>query len=122
MYRPGLLEILLRLIPGTLLLGASLGGGIAVDLNIALAWWWRVLLYVAVVLLSLLSLRIIAIGAVMTYQKLASEETRNACRFEPTCSVYMILALRKYGFLIGLCKGLGRISRCHPPYGGVDYP
>jgi putative membrane protein insertion efficiency factor len=36
------------------------------------------------------------------------------CRFHPTCSEYMIQALEKYGLSKGLCKGVGRIFRCHP--------
>ncbi len=33
------------------------------------------------------------------------------CRFEPSCSRYMIGALRKYGLIKGLWKGTGR-HRC----------
>ncbi len=45
------------------------------------------------------------------------------CRFEPTCSAYMIGALRKYGPIRGLAKGLARIGRCHPWHpGGYDPP
>lgn len=46
-----------------------------------------------------------------------------ACRFEPTCSEYMILAIEKYGLFKGLLKGLWRIMRCNPWGGkGIDYP
>lgn len=46
-----------------------------------------------------------------------------ACRFEPTCSRYMIGALQKYGLIKGLWKGTGRILRCHPWHpGGYDPP
>ena len=45
------------------------------------------------------------------------------CRFEPSCSRYMIGALRKYGLIRGLWKGLGRLLRCHPWHpGGYDPP
>ncbi|WP_406694829.1 membrane protein insertion efficiency factor YidD [Singulisphaera sp. Ch08] len=45
------------------------------------------------------------------------------CRFEPSCSCYMIEALRKYGLITGVRKGLGRILRCHPWHpGGYDPP
>lgn len=45
------------------------------------------------------------------------------CRFEPTCSRYMIGALRKYGPIRGLARGLARIARCHPWHpGGYDPP
>jgi putative membrane protein insertion efficiency factor len=45
------------------------------------------------------------------------------CRFEPSCSRYMIGALRKYGLFRGLARGIGRVSRCHPWHpGGYDPP
>ncbi|MDR3632277.1 MAG: membrane protein insertion efficiency factor YidD [Isosphaeraceae bacterium] len=45
------------------------------------------------------------------------------CRFEPSCSRYMIGALRKYGLVKGLWKGTGRVLRCHPWHpGGFDPP
>lgn len=63
-----------------------------------------------------------AIGAVLAYKAWAPMETRGRCRFEPTCSTYMILAIKKYGLVYGIIKGIKRIKRCKPPNGGVDYP
>jgi uncharacterized protein len=46
-----------------------------------------------------------------------------SCRFEPNCSEYMILAVRKYGPICGACKGVRRVLRCHPwNPGGYDPP
>jgi putative membrane protein insertion efficiency factor len=46
-----------------------------------------------------------------------------ACRFQPSCSEYMILAVRKYGPLRGGWRGVCRICRCHPWHpGGYDPP
>ena len=43
------------------------------------------------------------------------------CRFQPTCSQYMLEAIEKKGILLGLLKGLWRICRCHPfSKGGYD--
>ena len=43
------------------------------------------------------------------------------CRFEPSCSRYMIDALRKYGLIKGLGRGIMRVLRCHPWHpGGPD--
>jgi putative membrane protein insertion efficiency factor len=43
------------------------------------------------------------------------------CRFEPSCSRYMIDALRKYGLIKGLARGIVRVARCHPWHpGGYD--
>ena len=45
------------------------------------------------------------------------------CPFHPTCSEYFVLAVRKHGPLVGACKGVWRICRCHPfNRGGYDPP
>jgi putative membrane protein insertion efficiency factor len=45
------------------------------------------------------------------------------CNYEPSCSRYMIGALRKYGLFKGLSKGFARVLRCHPWHpGGYDPP
>ncbi|MDD4127805.1 MAG: membrane protein insertion efficiency factor YidD, partial [Methanomicrobium sp.] len=36
------------------------------------------------------------------------------CRFYPTCSDYMIMAITKYGMIRGIIKGISRIKRCRP--------
>jgi uncharacterized protein len=65
----------------------------------------------------------ILIGLIRVYQVTLSPLLGNVCRFEPSCSRYMIEALRKYGLFRGLGKGLYRISRCHPwNPGGYDPP
>ena len=63
------------------------------------------------------------IGAIRVYQATISPLLGPTCRFEPSCSRYMIEALRKYGLVRGLAKGLRRLSRCHPWHpGGYDPP
>ncbi|MEE0796589.1 MAG: membrane protein insertion efficiency factor YidD [Anaerovoracaceae bacterium] len=43
------------------------------------------------------------------------------CRFTPTCSVYFIQALEKYGPVKGSYLGIKRILKCHPFHeGGYD--
>lgn len=74
----------------------------------------------AVVLL--LFLKRIIICLVQIYQRYAPDSIRNKCRFEPSCSQYMILALRKYGLWKGLRKGIDRLRRCNIHNGGFDYP
>jgi putative membrane protein insertion efficiency factor len=39
------------------------------------------------------------------------------CRYNPSCSQYMIDAIEEWGPLKGMWMGLRRISRCHP-WGG----
>jgi uncharacterized protein len=63
------------------------------------------------------------IGATWLYQRTLSPLLGNACRFEPSCSRYMVECLRKYGLVRGLAKGVRRVSRCHPwNPGGYDPP
>lgn len=64
----------------------------------------------------------IVVRFIYFYQKHAPKRMREACRFIPTCSDYMLLAIEKYGLFRGVIKGICRICRCHPPNGGVDYP
>lgn len=63
-----------------------------------------------------------AIGCVLMYKAYAPLEVRDRCRFEPTCSTYMILAIKKYGLFRGMIKGIKRLRRCKPPNFGIDYP
>lgn len=45
---------------------------------------------------------------------------RGMCRFQPTCSNYMIDAINEYGAVKGVFLGIKRICRCHP-WGGSGY-
>lgn len=42
------------------------------------------------------------------------------CRYAPSCSEYMIQAIRKYGAIKGSWLGFKRLMRCHP-WGGSGY-
>ena len=48
------------------------------------------------------------------YQLVLSPMKPPTCRFTPTCSQYMLEAVKKYGAWKGLHMGLRRMSRCHP--------
>ncbi|MCC7339082.1 MAG: membrane protein insertion efficiency factor YidD [Pirellulaceae bacterium] len=64
-----------------------------------------------------------AIGLVRVYQRGLSPLLGSSCRFQPTCSAYMITAIEKYGLLRGTARGCKRILRCHPFHrGGYDPP
>ncbi len=63
------------------------------------------------------------IAAVRLYQITLSPIVGRSCRFQPTCSNYMIGAVRKYGFARGGWRGICRLARCHPfCTGGYDPP
>ena len=43
------------------------------------------------------------------------------CRFTPSCSEYMVQAVKKYGIIRGGVKGVWRLLRCNPfVKGGQD--
>ncbi len=54
------------------------------------------------------------------YQSAISPFTPASCRFEPTCSTYMIQALQKHGLFYGAFLGMKRILSCNP-WGGSGY-
>lgn len=58
-------------------------------------------------------MRKLLIALVRLYQEGISPLFPPSCRFQPTCSNYMIEALDKHG-LKGFLMGLARIGRCHP--------
>lgn len=48
------------------------------------------------------------------YKRFLSPLLPPMCRFEPTCSVYTMQAVEKYGALRGVWLGMKRLGRCHP--------
>jgi len=58
--------------------------------------------------------RWVALALLRFYKRFISPLLPPMCRFEPTCSVYMMDAVRKYGALRGIWMGLRRLGRCHP--------
>lgn len=62
----------------------------------------------------------ILIGIVKFYKLFISPILPNSCRYNPTCSIYAVEALQKYGPLKGGWLALKRILSCHP-WGGSGY-
>jgi uncharacterized protein len=55
------------------------------------------------------------------YKRFVSPMLPPACRFTPSCSIYTLQAIEKYGLLKGILMGTWRILRCHPfSKGGFD--
>jgi len=60
-------------------------------------------------------------GALKFYKRFLSPLLPSACRFEPTCSEYMLEAVERHGALRGIGMGVKRLLRCHPfCEGGFD--
>ena len=91
---------------------------VLVDLIPIKSW----IIYVAAAIISYFFLKRWIIGMVLAYKAFAPLSVRGRCRFTPTCSTYMIMAINKYGLIIGVGKGINRVWRCKPPNGGIDYP
>jgi len=62
------------------------------------------------------------IAMIRFYQKYISPLKRtSSCIYTPTCSLYAIQALEKYGLFKGAYLAIRRILRCHPFHeGGYD--
>ncbi len=59
--------------------------------------------------------------ALRGYKLVVSPLLPSACRFSPSCSEYMLEAVRLHGVPRGIWMGLKRLGRCHPfCEGGYD--
>lgn len=60
-------------------------------------------------------------GCIRFYQRAISPFLGPHCRFEPSCSNYMLEAVRVHGVICGVWLGLRRLVKCHPwNLGGYD--
>lgn len=60
-------------------------------------------------------------GLVLFYKKCISPLLPNVCMYYPSCSSYMLEAIRKFGVFRGVIMGAKRIWRCSPwGEGGFD--
>ena len=81
-------------------------------------------LYEYLIILGLylfLRLKSIVIFFIQIYQILTPMTIRCRCCLTPTCSEYAILAIKKYGLIIGIIKAIKRLKRCNGQP-GKDYP
>jgi putative membrane protein insertion efficiency factor len=67
------------------------------------------------------SLKRASMAMIGAYRRFISPMLPPACRFTPSCSLYMLQAIEKYGVLRGGVMGTRRLLRCHPfSKGGFD--
>lgn len=59
-------------------------------------------------------MRVALLLLLRAYKRFLSPLLPPMCRFEPTCSVYMMQAVEKYGALRGTWLGFKRLLHCHP--------
>jgi putative membrane protein insertion efficiency factor len=63
----------------------------------------------------------IGITLIKGYRRFVSPMLPASCRFTPSCSLYTLQAIEKYGLLRGGVMGARRVLRCHPfSKGGFD--
>ncbi|MBI4777314.1 membrane protein insertion efficiency factor YidD [Candidatus Desantisbacteria bacterium] len=58
-------------------------------------------------------LKSIPSGAIIIYQKLISPQQGGVCNFEPSCSQFSLLSIKKYGIIKGILMTSDRLQRCH---------
>jgi putative membrane protein insertion efficiency factor len=65
--------------------------------------------------------RAIAVAPIVLYRTVVSPAIPRRCKYEPTCSLYALEAVRRYGILRGLVLAGWRLLRCNPwSHGGYD--
>ena len=64
----------------------------------------------------------LCVWTIRIYRQQVSPYLGNRCVFEPSCSRYTELALRKYGLTKGMRLSIDRLRRCKFGNGGVDLP
>ena len=69
----------------------------------------------------LLPLKLVILGIIYFYKKVISPAYPASCRYTPSCSSYMLIAIKKHGLIRGFFIGIKRISRCNAnASGGYD--
>jgi putative membrane protein insertion efficiency factor len=63
----------------------------------------------------------VGVALIKGYRRFISPMLPPSCRFTPSCSLYTLQAMEKYGLLRGGFMGALRVLRCHPfSKGGYD--
>jgi uncharacterized protein len=66
-------------------------------------------------------MKVLFIWLIRGYRMFISPLFPPTCRFQPTCSMYAMEAIERFGVVKGTWLGICRIFRCHPFHpGGYD--
>ncbi len=66
-------------------------------------------------------IRYLCIGMIYTYKYTISAITPDVCIYKPSCSMYTLQAIKRFGVIKGIYLGGKRILRCRPgSKGGID--
>ena len=67
------------------------------------------------------ALREVVLAPVHLYRRLISPALPNRCKYYPSCSAYLVQAVRELGVVRGTIVAAWRLARCNPwSHGGVD--
>ncbi len=73
------------------------------------------------IIVDIVTFRWLFLGLVYFYKKCISPLTPDVCIYTPSCSTYMVDAIRKFGVIRGIFLGTKRLLRCVPwKAGGFD--
>jgi putative membrane protein insertion efficiency factor len=62
----------------------------------------------------------VALLLLRSYKLALSPLFAGSCRYSPSCSDYMSIAIHEHGLTMGVWLGLKRLARCHP-FGGHGF-
>ncbi len=73
------------------------------------------------IILNIVTFRWVFLGLVYFYKKCISPLTPDVCIYTPSCSTYMVEAIKRFGAIRGIALGTKRLLRCVPwKAGGFD--
>ncbi|MGQ9636446.1 MAG: membrane protein insertion efficiency factor YidD [Thermodesulfobacteriota bacterium] len=67
-------------------------------------------------------IEILIIFIIYMYQNSISLLLGPCCRFNPSCSNYAIISIKRYGSIRGISLAIKRFLKCHPFHQGGEDP
>lgn len=73
------------------------------------------------IIIDIITFKWLFLGLIYFYKKCISPLLPSVCIYTPSCSTYMVDAIKKFGVFRGIFMGIKRIFRCVPwKAGGFD--